>query len=134
LPSGAAALLTDTNANALLSSTQSTTLVLTLNTTNIAEGIYTFSLNGSGGATNSVLYVLQAGHIWNGVNGGLGVSNLWSAASAWLGGLPGTNSDVIFGDIAAQTNATYTNSVVDVNTTIGSLRFSQTGVSNSIAN
>jgi autotransporter-associated beta strand protein len=139
LPPGAGAILTDTNGNPLLSTTIDTNLWLTLNTTNIAEGVYTFYLNASGGATNRVPFVLQAAHVWNGANGAMEVTNLaWSGASNWFGGVPVPGSDVVFGDIGAQTNVfptgfAFTNSIVDVSTTIGSLRFSQTGVSNAIA-
>jgi autotransporter-associated beta strand protein len=143
LPSGASAVLTDTNLNPLLSTEQDTNLWLTLNTTNIPEGIYTFRLNAGGfdtnglPVTNSIVFVLQAAHIWN---GSLDVSNGWSSASSWLGGVPSASSDVVFTDLGAQTNnfsastgASFTNSFVDVDTTIASLRFSQTGVTNSIA-
>jgi len=137
---GVGAVLTDTNLNSLLSTEQDTNLLLTLNTTNIPEGIYTFRLNAGGfdtnglPVTNSVIFVLQAAHIWN---GSLNVSNGWSDAGSWLGGVPSSSSDVVFGDQGAQTNifsgSSFTNSFVDVDTTIASLRFSQTGVTNSIA-
>src|ERR1017187_3473083 len=142
LPSGASAVLTDPNLNPLLSTKQDTNLWLTLNTTNIPEGIYTFRLNAGGfdtnglPVTNSLVFVLQAAHIWN---GSLDVSNGWSSASSWLGGVPSASSDVVFTDLGAQTSnfsastgASFTNSFVDVDTTIASLRFSQTGVTNSI--
>jgi autotransporter-associated beta strand protein len=137
LPSGAGAVLTDTNLNPLLSTEQDTNLLLTLNTTNIPEGIYTFRLNTGGfdtnglPVTNSIIFVLQAAHIWN---GSLNVSNGWSDAGSWLGGVPSSTSDVVFGDQGAQTNTVngtpFTNSFVDVDTTIASLRFSQTGLTN----
>ncbi|MDD1748596.1 MAG: hypothetical protein LUO89_01850, partial [Methanothrix sp.] len=139
LPAGASATLTDTNGFALLSTTIDTNLWLTLNTTNIAEGIYTFYLNAGGGATNRLPFVLQAAHVWNGANGSLEVpSVLWSASSNWFGGVPGPANDVVFGDIGAQTNFTegglsFTNSIVDANTEIGSLRFCQTGETNAVA-
>src|SRR6266550_8331831 len=110
LPSGAGAILTDTNLNLVTSVTSDTNLWLTVNTTNIAHGLYTFSLNGSGfdtngvPVTNNIFLVLQAAHIWNGADGALGVSNAWSLATSWLGGVPGAASDVVFTDIGAQTN------------------------------
>jgi autotransporter-associated beta strand protein len=116
-----------------------TNLWLRLNTTNIAEGVYTFYLNASGGAANRLPFVLQAAHVWNGAGGAMGVTNLaWSGASNWLGGIPTGGCDVVFGDIGAQTNVfptgfSFTNSIVDTNTEIGSLRFSQTGITNAIA-
>ena len=143
LPAGAGAVLTDTNLSPLLSTTIDTNLVLTLNTTNIPEGTYTFYLNAGGTdtnglpVTNTIPLVLQAAYIWNGT---LDASNGWSSASSWSGGLPGAADDVVFTDTGAQTNnfsdttgMPFTNSVVDVNTTIASLRFAQTGVTNSIA-
>jgi autotransporter-associated beta strand protein len=145
LPNGASAMLTDTNGAIVTSVTSDTNLWLTVNTTNIAEGVYTFSVNASGTDTNGapvaneVLLVLQAAHIWKGANGvTLGVNSLWSAAASWFGGVPGAGNDVVFSDLDAQTNVfssgfAFTNSTVDVNTTIGSLRFSQTGVTNTIA-
>src|ERR1051325_1774103 len=145
LPAGANAVLTDTNGSVVTTVISDTNLWLTVNTTNIAEGVYTFSLNASGldtnGApvTNYVLFVLQAAHMWKGANGPLGVSNAWSTASSWLGGVPGVGNDVVFTDLDAQSNVfasgiSFSNSFVDVNTTIGSLRFSQTGLTNAIAN
>jgi HAMP domain-containing protein len=65
---GAGATLTDPNSNALTSTLERPISVLTLSTTNIAQGQYTFSLNASGGATNNILFVLQAGHVWNGID------------------------------------------------------------------
>lgn len=143
LPAGAGYVLTDTNGNALTSTTMDTNLLLTVNTTNISEGIYVFRLNAGGfdtnglPVTNSIPFVLQAAHIWN---GSLNVSNGWSDAGSWLGGVPSASSDVVFGDQGAQTNnfstssgISFTNSFVDANMTIASLRFSQTGVTNSIA-
>ncbi len=143
LPDGAGYVLTDTNGNALTSTTMDTNLWLTVNTTNIPEGIYNFRLNAGGfdtnglPVTNSMIFVLQSAHLWN---GSLDASNGWSSASSWSGGVPGAADDVIFTDTGAQTNnfsdtsrIPLTNSVVDVNTTIGSLRFAQTGVTNSIA-
>lgn len=135
LPAGAAATLTDTNGNPLLSSTIDTNLVLTVNTTNIAEGVYSFQLNAtSPTATNFIVFVIQAAHIWN---GNLNVSNNWTEASAWLGGVPTATSDVVFGDKGAQTNFTggiaFTNVGIDANVTIASLRFMQTGETNSVA-
>jgi autotransporter-associated beta strand protein len=137
LPSGASAVLTDTNLNPLLSTEQDTNLLLTLNTTNIPEGIYTFRLNAGGfdtnglPVTNSLVFVLQAAHIWNGT---LDNTNVWSSAGSWLGGVPSSTSDVVFGDQGSQTNVVsgipFTNSFVDVDTTIASLRFSQTGLTN----
>jgi autotransporter-associated beta strand protein len=132
LPAGASAILTDTNLAPMNSTTQDTNFWLTVNTTNIAPGRHTFTLNASGSdtngtpVTNHIRFVLQAAHIWN---GSLNASNAWLDPASWLGGLPGVGSDVVFGDQGAQTNA-FTNSFVTANTEIGSLRFSQTGLTN----
>jgi autotransporter-associated beta strand protein len=144
LPPGATAVLTDTNGNPLLSTTGGTNLVLTLDTTNVAEGVYNFNINVAGIDTNglaysmSVPYVLQAAYEWNGA---LNTTLNWSSAASWQGGGVPTNvDDVVFTDTGAQTNSfsgttgiPFTNSIVDTNFTIASLRFAQTGVTNSIA-
>ena len=116
--------------------TTSSPLDLTVFSTNIAQGEHTFSLNGSGGAVNNLLFTLQAGHIWNGSSNAVtdGAGN-WSDSSKWLGGVPGPGDDVIFTDLGGQTNSTFVvptvstnplvNSIVSANTTIGSLRFAQ---------
>lgn len=129
LPDGAGVTLTDTNGTPLLSTLDDTNLCVTLNTTNIAEGVYTFSLNGTGGATNSVALVLQAAHVWNGQIASAGP---WSQATNWLTGVPAASSDVVFMDSGTQTN-NFTNSIVDSDVTIASLRFAQTGVTNDAA-
>ncbi|HEY1719301.1 MAG TPA: autotransporter-associated beta strand repeat-containing protein [Verrucomicrobiae bacterium] len=141
LPAGAGAVLTDTNGNALASTTMDTNLWLTINTTNIPEGTYVFRLNAGGfdtnglPVTNSFPFVLQAAYVWN---GSLNASNGWSDAGSWSGGVPGATDDVVFGDQGAQTNnfsaasgIPFTNSFVDTSMTIGSLRFSQTALTNS---
>src|SRR5689334_14009516 len=52
LPTGAGAYLTDTNSVVVTSVDGDTNLWLVVNTTNIAQGIYTYSLNASGFDTN----------------------------------------------------------------------------------
>ncbi len=122
LPTGATATLTDNNLNPLTSTSQTTNLWVTLNLANVAKGIYTFSLDGSGGASNSLLFTLEVGVIWAGTT----VGGNWSDTSQWQGGaVPGSGDDVIFTEAGA-TNSAITNSIVNVNTTIGSLRFAQT--------
>src|SRR5262249_22942620 len=117
-----------------------TNLWLIVNTTNVAHGIQTFSLNASGFDTNgqpvatNIFLQLQGAHIWNGA---LAVTNLWSDPASWLGGIPTAGRDVVFTDIGAQTNSgagiVFTNSYVDNDVTIGSLRFSHTSITNAIA-
>ena len=76
---------------------------------------------------------LDIARIWNGPGNALvnGVGN-WSDSSKWLGGAPSGNDAIVFAmDSGAQTNnvtggALLTNSVVDNNYTIASLRFSLT--------
>jgi hypothetical protein len=128
------------------SRTNSGPVFITLNTTNVSQGLYTFSLNASGLDTNGVprtnhlLFILQAGFVWNGTNNAaLGGAGSWSDSTKWLGGAaPGPGDDVIFTDRGGQTNSVVStpaitnllvNSVVTVNTTVGSLRFSQTNSS-----
>lgn len=99
-----------------------------------ASSTYTLSFNATGGLTNtSVFLTLEVGKIWNGSGNALadGPGN-WSSSSSWLGGSsPGENDNVVFTDVGTQTNSVtagnlLTNSVVDINTTIASLRFAQT--------
>jgi len=142
LPAGAGYSLTYTDGTPAISITTDTNIVLTVNTTNLAEGLYPFNLNAGGldtnglPATNSFPFILQAAHIWNGT---LNVSNAWSDAGSWSNGLPSATSDVVFADAGAQTNGftdpsqsgiPFTNSFVTADTVIGSLRFSQTGFTN----
>ena len=110
------------------------------------EGTYTFSVNATGGATNNLLYTLDVCHLWNGsTNAVLDGAGSWSDTSKWLGGgLPGSASVVVFNDGGGQTNQLvwdgaapptgFTNPLVNVvissDTTIGSLRFSQTNNGN----
>ena len=132
LPTGATYTL---STNAI---TNSNPLTITLNTTNVAQGVYTLSLNGSGGATNHLLFILQSSFVWNGsTNAAVDGAGTWSDASKWLGGAaPGVSDDVIFGDLGGQTNSLVVvpsvstnflvSSIVDVDTTVASLRFAET--------
>jgi autotransporter-associated beta strand protein len=148
LPAGASVVLTDGNANALTATTQSTNLLLTLNTTNVPEGVYLFTLNVGGfdtndlPITNSMPFVLQSAHIWNGNGLGaasFGVSNNWANASSWQGGVPAAGDDVVFSDSGAQTNATYatgisfTNVGIDSSMTVASIRFAQNTFTNLVS-
>jgi hypothetical protein len=115
--------------------TNTVLLDLTINSTNVAQGEHTFSLNATGGATNNLLFVLQVGRVWNGsTNAAADGAGNWSDPTKWLGGVPGATDDVLFTDAGGQTNSLVitasTNrllsSIVDNDFTIGSLRFSQT--------
>lgn len=98
-------------------------VLLTLNLNNVAEGEYTFSLNGSGGAVNNLLLTLQVAHFWTGADGVVGN---WSSPTSWLGGqVPDATSDVVFSDLGGQT-ALFTNCIVDTDATVASLRFATT--------
>jgi hypothetical protein len=148
-PGGVGFAITDTNGVAvsqIASRTNgySTNLWLTVYTTNVPSGSYTFSLNASGGATNNLLLTLDVGYIWNGPTNSatLGSAN-WSASTSWSQGsgssTPGASDVVIFNVDGGQTNqfvsdgsappTGYTNvlinSVINQNMTIGSLRFAQ---------
>lgn len=146
LPAGATAVLTDTNGVPLTSiSNNNTPVWMMVNTTNVAEGVYNFTLTANGLDTNglpvvnTMPFVLQVAHIWFGRGLGaasFGLSNNWSQAASWLGGVPGPTDDVVFGDYGAQTNATAatgiatTNIGVDTSMTVASIRFAQDTFSN----
>ena len=110
-----------------------TNVFLALNLASVPEGVYTFSLNASGGATNSLLYTLQVGYIWNGSTNVVAAGpGTWSDGSQWLGGsAPGPTDDVIFGDSGGgQTNSIIggvvtPNVLINADTTVASLRYAQ---------
>jgi hypothetical protein len=138
LPAGAGATI-DVNP----ATSNNTPINITINTTNIPQGEYTFFLQGTGQDTNSLplsnvwAYVLQAGHIWNGTTNAVGDGpSSWTDGSKWLGGVAGAGDDVFITDLGGQTNNTFivpstsTNPLVSItlsgDTTIGSLRFGPT--------
>lgn len=97
----------------------------TLATTNIAQGEHVVELNATGGASNVFLLTLQSGRMWT---GGTNIAGQWSAPASWVGGqAPGPSDDVLFTHLGAQTNNAdgFTNSIVDADIEIASLRFSQ---------
>ena len=114
-------------------------LTITVNSTNIPQGEYTFYLLGEGGATNRMPFVLQSCYIWNGngtnlalnTNAFSSVTFNWTNTPSWTGGnAPGTNSinDVFFGSAGAHTNRDAsgipsTNINITANVTVGSMRF-----------
>jgi hypothetical protein len=115
LPAGATATLSRT----VFTNTAGTTLTLAL--TNVAEGLYWLTLDATNAATNFLNFPLQVGDVWT---AGGGVNKNWSSSANWSAGtIPGVNDEVIFGQSGAQTNV-ITNSIVDANTTIASIRFS----------
>lgn len=146
-PAGVTATLTDSGGNTV------TTIPVNLNTGNSAmntnlivklvfdgsqaSGITTLNINMIGGLTNGYFpLVLEIGKIWNGSANAAtaGIGN-WSDPTKWLGGAPGLGDCVVFTDLGTQTNSLYwtgaatnllVNSLVDVSTTIASLRFAQT--------
>lgn len=121
LPAGATANISPASLSA------SGTITITLNTTNVAEGLYTLSLNGTGDAANTWLFNLQVGDVWNGSATG---GNNWSSSASWTGGtVPGASDDVLFTQTGAPSSATITNIIVDTSTEVASLRFSQTNSS-----
>src|SRR5579859_101915 len=122
LPTGASASLDKT------AFTNSGGANLTVTLANVAEGIYTFDLNAANGATNTLFITLQVADLWK-----VGGSTInWSDTGNWNGGvLPGANDDVVFAQAGAKSSV-ITNSIVDQNFTIGSLRFSQTNSSTNV--
>ncbi len=95
---------------------------------NEAEGVSIPSLNVSGGVVNNILLKLQVGSFWTAAS--TNATYNWSSDASWaLGVKPAfPTNDVIFGSDSAP-NApptSLTNSIVDQNFTIGSLRFAQT--------
>ncbi len=101
------------------------TSTITFALTNVAEGIYWLTLDATNSATNFLNFPLQVGDVWSGT----GANKNWSTAGNWSGGtVPGVNDDVIFSQGGAQTT-TNTNSIVDITTTISSLRFAMTNSS-----
>lgn len=100
-------------------------------------GISTLAMNLNGALTNGYFpLVLEIGRIWNGsANAAANGAGNWSDASKWSGGsAPGAADSVVFLDAGAQTNSLLagtsflTNSVVNVSTTISSLRFGMTNL------
>lgn len=103
--------------------------LLTINSANVPDGIYPLDLNASGTVTGDLYLTFQSGRMWTGTTN---VTTAWSSPASWIGGVPpGPANDVLFTQIGAQTNSTIaglfsSNSVVDQNFTVASLRFSQT--------
>ncbi len=142
-PAGLSLAFTDTNqvalptiAGKLNTSGFKTNVWLQLNLASVPEGLYTISMNATGGATNNALLALQVGYIWNGgTNAITNGPGLFSDGTQWVGGLaPGAGDDALFGDSGGQgTNIVgigsgvstnyLTNIVFTANTTIGSMRF-----------
>jgi hypothetical protein len=98
-------------------------------------GTTTLTISATGGGlSEDDLYVpLDVAKIWNGsTNAALDGAGNWSDSSQWLGGALQTGDMVVFTDAGEQTNtlvggsAYLTNSLVDANVTISSLRFALT--------
>ncbi len=117
----------------------SSPVLMTVNTTNVAEGVYTFSLNGSGTdsnslpVTNNIFFTLQVGYLWNGgTNVAVNGPGSFTNAANWLGGVvPGPLDDIIFTDLGGQTNTIFSgvltpNIIISNSITNASVRFAQT--------
>ena len=109
------------------SSSSNLTVRLVFNGTE-AEGVSILSLNVSGGVANNILLKLQVGSFWTAAS--TNATYNWSSTASWAAGVKPAypTNDVIFGSDSAP-NApptALTNSIVDENFTIGSLRFAQT--------
>ncbi len=88
---------------------------------------------GAGLPEDDFFLPVEVAKIWNGdVNAAANGAGNWSDSTRWLGGVPGPNDNVVFTDAGEQTNSLLngswylTNSVIDQNLTIASLRFAQT--------
>ncbi len=155
IPAGLTVTLTDTNQppnpvttlqGKLNTSGFKTNVNVVLTFSGIPEGLYTLSLNASGGATNNILFAVQAGYVWaGGTNAVVTGAGDISSGARWANGVaPGAGDDLIFGDLGGQSNSLtgfstvatnlLTNVVVSANTTVGSLRFSSTNSINKFYN
>lgn len=137
LPAGCGYDLVTTNGSAGLSVTftNDQALSIVVNSTNLAQGEYTFWLMGAGPeATNRFPFVIQSAYVWQGTNDAAAQFNAtynWTNSPSWVGGNnPGLSSgnDVVFGDLGGQTNRmangiTFTNIQIDQDVTVGSMRF-----------
>lgn len=96
----------------------------------------TITATGAGLPDDIFVLPVEIAKIWNGpANATLGAGT-WSDGSQWLGtGAPGANDHVVFTDVGTQTNSVVTTSsttnlltsaLITADTTISSLRFSQT--------
>ena len=134
LPPGLSFSITDTNGVPVssfpvaLSTDEASTsinLLLWVNSTNVSEGIYTFSLDASGGATRSLFLSFQAAHIWSGGTYTNGGTADFSDSGNWVGGdVPENTSDVVLyneGGAVGSGDET-TNILISMDTEIGSLR------------
>lgn len=133
LPSGLSFLITDTNGVPLSSFTKtistnsassSISLWLWVNATNVAEGVHKYSINASGGATQSRLLSFQSAHVWTGVTFTNGGTADFANSGNWDGGnVPGPTSDVVlYNSSAVDNDVTTTNILISTDTEIGSLR------------
>ncbi|HEX7652747.1 MAG TPA: hypothetical protein VF607_04530 [Verrucomicrobiae bacterium] len=146
-PSGVTATLTDSNTNALGTVPITLTTANASTSTNLyiklvfdgtqAGGVSKLNINLTGGVTNGYFpLMLEVGKVWAGSqNAAFNGAGAWSDSSKWQGGLPGVNDVVVFNDLGTQSNQLIstststnllTNSIVDVSTVIGGLRFAQT--------
>ncbi len=101
-----------------------TNIWLWVNVTNAPEGVYSFSINASGAATDTLLLTLQVAHIWTGAAFTNGGTADFSNPGNWSGGnVPGPASDVVFTDSGGVgSGVTTTNVLIATDTEIGSFR------------
>lgn len=113
LPSGAGASLD------ISSFTASGTATLTLNTTNLPQGVYDVAIEASGAATYRLPLPVISSYIWSGAGG-----SAWASAANWIGGVPpNASANVVFGDTGGTSANNITNVIISANTEIASLRF-----------
>jgi hypothetical protein len=132
-PSGLSFTFTDSDTNAITQiiptistndASITTNIVLWVNTTNVSEGVYTYSLNTGGAATDTLLLNVQVAHVWTGADFTNSGAAGFSDAANWNGGnVAGPASDVVVNDDGGVGhNVTTTNILVSANTEIASFR------------
>jgi hypothetical protein len=109
--------------------TTNVTGVLSLYSTNLANGIYPFTVTSSGGAASTLGLNLQSAHIWTGATFTNGGTAEFSDPGNWLNNsIPNSGSDVVLYDSSGQGSGVLTtNILISANTEIASLRSAVTG-------
>ncbi|MGH8024242.1 MAG: hypothetical protein ACRED1_11705, partial [Limisphaerales bacterium] len=132
-PAGLTFSITDTNGNPITQITPvistseasvTTNILLWLNASDVAEGVYSLGLNASGAASDTLLLTLQVADVWSGADFVGGTSADFSDPGNWTGGVvPGPSDDVVIDDAGGvKSGVSTTNIIISANTEIASLR------------